>query len=646
MKRLSFLAALLILFASISYAQLIDNRGNRNQTYPNITVTNPTVVEMTHQVDTVNLYNTVAWMQQYIRDATKPEALLVQNYLLDRFDVIGLETYVHNHTSIIGGTDTLDAGNVIAVQPGTEFPDEYVIIASHYDHPDGPGADDNASGTAGVLECARILSQYEFKRTILYIPFNGEERWMVGSYPFVQKCAHEEMNILGVFDMDMIGFWPGPEYGEVTMYSGCSYISERLFEYYQQVANLYLPEMHTYRFTKQDSYGGDHMSFNAYEYPALYIGDIEYHAENIYYHTPGDSIGTGLNCFALSNGFVRAVVAAAAELANGWLPPQHFSATVQEGEAFLSWDDAADAESYLLFKDNELLAETMETSFTDIGFEDGQWHTYYVQGVNAIGETTAPSNVDSLFSRVPMQLPVFYDFDDGTANGLHLNNDNWQFGYFKQRYSLKAETLTYDNILQTAEFQWFSVPESIDNLVIGFKMHKRGGGIWFPRNVNVFVEATTDRKTWHKIGIVNPNSQNQWASYTFSLNDFIGYDYVQPRIRFEGSGQGNTTPATNSKYIIIDDLFIDFDETGVVEQPSFEAFHLTVTPNPTNGRVAITTGLTHCYPVSVYNVSGQRVLSVDSFMDGTLDLSALSKGTYFITVDNGDDRISRRIVIH
>ena len=84
-----------------------------------------------------------------------------------------------------------------------------------------------------------------FKRSILYIPFNGEERWMVGSYPFVQKCARENMNILGVFNLDMLGFWPGPEYGALTMYSGYSYISEQLFNYYQHVANLYIPEMPT-----------------------------------------------------------------------------------------------------------------------------------------------------------------------------------------------------------------------------------------------------------------------------------------------------------------------------------------------------------------------------------------------------------------
>ena len=79
---------IILLVANTLNAQVIDNKGNRNQTYPLVTETNPTIVEMINQVDTVNLYNIIAWMQQYVRDATQPEALIVQNYLLDRFEEI------------------------------------------------------------------------------------------------------------------------------------------------------------------------------------------------------------------------------------------------------------------------------------------------------------------------------------------------------------------------------------------------------------------------------------------------------------------------------------------------------------------------------------------------------------------------------
>lgn len=639
-KYLLFIA--MALCASVLNAQFIDHKGNRNQTYPGVYGANADIVAMINQVDTTNLYDDIYWMQQFIRDCASPAAVTVQNFLIDRFESFELETYIHHHTGHIGETDTLDAGNVIAIQPGTEFPDEYIIVAAHYDHPDGPGADDNASGTAGVLECARILSQHQFKRTILYIPFNGEERWMVGSYPFVEKCAREDMNILGVFDMDMIGFWPGPDYGPVTMYSGYSYISERLFEYYQNVANIYIPEMPTYRFTKKDSYGGDHMCFNIHEYPALYIGDIEYHTENIYYHTPNDTIGTGVNCFALAQGFVKAVVAAAAELANGWLAPQDFSATVREGEVFLSWNDAPETVSYKLFKDNELIAEITDNSFVDEGFEDGEWHRYFVKGVNAEGEESAASNMDSIFSRAPLQLPAFYDFEDGTVGDLHLYNENWTVGQFKGRQCLAAKTYTRDNILQMIETQWFSIPETTEDISIGFKMNRYIPSMWSPFNAGVYIEVTTDRKTWHLVDWIW-DDHNQWNDYAISLNDYIGNDYVQVRIRFEASGQGNTT--SSYKYMAVDDLYVNFDHQDVNEVVAEESFNLSVSPNPSKGVVNVATGLRHDYKVCVYNLLGIKVLSIDSFSDGTLDLTSLPTGMYFISVDNGRDGLTKRVVI-
>lgn len=625
--------------------EVIDNKGNRNQTYPLVTEVNPTIVEMLSQVDTINLYNTIDWMQQYVRDATKQEALITQNYLLDRFEEIGLDTYIHNHTATIGGTDTLEAGNIIAVQLGTEFPDEYIIISSHYDHPDGPGADDNASGTAGVLECARILSQYEFKRSILYIPFNGEEWWMVGSYPFVQKCARENMNILGVFNLDMLGFWPGPEYGDITMYSGYSYISEHLFKYYQSVANLYIPEMPTYRFTYMDSYGGDHMPFNIYEYPALYIGDIEYQAENIHYHQRTDTIGGGVNCFALAQGFVKATIAAAAELANGWLAPQDFSAIVKDGEVFLSWNEAPETVSYKLFKDDELLTETSENSFVDKEFIDNEWHRYYVKGIHADGKESPASNPDSVFTRQELQLPVFYDFENDTIEGLFLNNKNWSIANWESQKVLAAKTYTHDNILQIIETQWFSVPDSVENLTLGLKIKNSNYMTWLlAYNGNAYVEVTTDRKTWHKLAIAPSTSNKKWKEVSISLNDFIGHNYVQARIRDEGSGKGMATTWSNTFYI--DDLFINFepisDTTSITIQ---EKFNLSVSPNPSDGIVRITSGWEREYSIAVYNILGVKLFSNNNFSDGTLDLKFLPKGTYFISINNSVDRISKRIVV-
>ena len=68
-------------------------------------------------------------------------------------------------------------------------------------------------------------------------------------------------------------------------------------------------------------------------------------------------------------------------------------------------------------------------------------------------------------------------------------------------------------------------------------------------------------------------------------------------------------------------------------------------PNPSEGIVNISTGLSRDYKVCVYNILGIRVLSNDSFHDGTLDLTSLSAGVYFISVDNGTDRLTKRVVV-
>ena len=165
-------------------------------------------------------------------------------------------------------------------------------------------------------------------------------------------------------------------------------------------------------------------------------------------------------------------------------------------------------------------------------------------------------------------------------------------------------------------------------------------GIW-SYNVNVFVDITTDRKTWHKIGQVN-ETNGQWMDFSVSLNDFIGCKYVQPRIRFEGSGEGTQS---SSKYILIDDLYVDFRTNAVNEPQTTETFNLRITPNPSTGAIRIITGMEKSYSVSVYNLWGIKTMQKDGFSDGTLDLSLLPKGTYFISVDNGTDRITKRVVL-
>ena len=207
---------------------------------------------------------------------------------------------------------------------------------------------------------------------------------------------------------------------------------------------------------------------------------------------------------------------------------------------------------------------------------------------------------------------------------------------------MTAKTYTRDNALQIIETPWFSIPETTEDVTLGFKININVPSMWSPFNVGVYVDVTTDRKKWHKVDRIW-DQYNQWNEHAISLNDYIGCDYVQVRIRLEGSGQGNTT--TDFKHMAVDDLYINFGHEDVYEHHLQEKFRLSVTPNPSTGMIQISTGLENDYPVCVYNSLGVKVLAVGAFHDGTLDLTTLPSGVYFISADNGTDRITKRVVL-
>lgn len=96
--------------------------------------------------------------------------------------------------------------NVVAELPGTTRPNDVYIIGGHYDSVDNPGADDNASGVAGVLEIARVISQYESEATIRFMAFDMEEWGLIGSDDYATD--HRFENIRGMISLDMIAYDP------------------------------------------------------------------------------------------------------------------------------------------------------------------------------------------------------------------------------------------------------------------------------------------------------------------------------------------------------------------------------------------------------------------------------------------------------
>ena len=122
-------------------------------------------------------------------------------WIMHKLKAYGLMTGQHNFSTT--------GANVYAIKPGYEFPDSIYIFSAHYDSwysgRISPGADDNASGVAAVLEAARILSRYTTKYTLLFAFWDESEQGNLGSQAFAQHLVNCSELIAGVIDIDMIG---------------------------------------------------------------------------------------------------------------------------------------------------------------------------------------------------------------------------------------------------------------------------------------------------------------------------------------------------------------------------------------------------------------------------------------------------------
>jgi hypothetical protein len=137
---------------------------------------------------------------------------LARTNIFNSFVSYGLQTslspFVYNSTTYY---------NVIGILPGTTLPNEYIIVGAHYDSVNNPGADDNASGVAGVMSAAKAMSQYTFDRTLIFAAFDREEQGLKGSAAWAN--AHSGDAIKGMVSLDMIAYNPaGPNYNKALIY--------------------------------------------------------------------------------------------------------------------------------------------------------------------------------------------------------------------------------------------------------------------------------------------------------------------------------------------------------------------------------------------------------------------------------------------
>jgi Zn-dependent M28 family amino/carboxypeptidase len=151
------------------------------------------------------------------RAAGSPGGLAARAYLVERFKAAGLQPvageFVHPFTfsrSTPAGLQEGEGANVLGVCPGTDPTLPFFVVSAHYDHVgvrDGqvyPGADDNASGVAVILELAAYCQQTRFRRSILFAAFDAEERGLQGARAFLAKPTVPHDRIALNVNLDMV----------------------------------------------------------------------------------------------------------------------------------------------------------------------------------------------------------------------------------------------------------------------------------------------------------------------------------------------------------------------------------------------------------------------------------------------------------
>jgi Zn-dependent M28 family amino/carboxypeptidase len=196
--------------------------------------------------------------------------------------------------------------NVVAIQRGKKFPNRYIIMSGDIDSrisdptnykDDSPGANDNASGMAGTIEAARVLSNYEFDSSIVYLGLSGEEQGLFGGKGLSEYSKKNKWEIIGILNNDMIGNIEGVDgvidnrtfriFSEPTppnesekerkarrFYGGeVDGISRQLARYIHKTVKKYMPEMNPLLIYRLDRFGrgGHHRPFNDTGYAGVRI---------------------------------------------------------------------------------------------------------------------------------------------------------------------------------------------------------------------------------------------------------------------------------------------------------------------------------------------------------------------------------------
>ncbi len=248
----------------------------------------------------------------------------------------------------------VDLYNVVAVLPGTVNREQRIVISAHYDsvnrtgtppgepgYPprpvldpniDAPGVTDDGSGVACVMELARVMSQYQFGKTLVFVTFAGEEDGLVGSTLYAAKAKSLDQKIEAVLNNDIIGSDAGGDgrigNRRVNVYSEdpIDSPSREIARYVREIGERYIPSMTVDAVFRADRFGrdGDQRAFSLEGFGAVRLSTPVEDFEN--QHSARDTFANTSPDFVTR--VTRVNGAAAASLA--WAPKSPLTSETTE----------------------------------------------------------------------------------------------------------------------------------------------------------------------------------------------------------------------------------------------------------------------------------------------------------------------------
>ncbi len=292
----------------------------------------PQVQAIVDQIDSERWFQTMSLLAAFNRNSYSPTLGSARDWILSAFEGAQLATSVFPFTmtnvSGCAGSPAINIDNPIGTKLGSSLPDEWIVVGAHYDSRnsvrcDGvanpqPGANDNASGCAGVVELARAFATVPTQRSILFMCFSGEEQGLVGSQRYVASltASGDIARVKHMINLDMIGFDAGGTLDAQIVSS-----RPELLTQYAAAAATYAPELNVISGSNTAA-NTDYWYFQAAGVPSIFTWENGV-GGYVHYHQSTDVPANMTRARELAGGILKMDAAMLAGVAG--LPPPLFA---------------------------------------------------------------------------------------------------------------------------------------------------------------------------------------------------------------------------------------------------------------------------------------------------------------------------------